>query len=196
MDSAPAPRVRVSLSTFDRALVIVGSALCAVGVGYGMRSSAAAAEKTAPAFLGGGAGPVARGGPGPKPPDPAAKSDEIEWSVINGYEYVEGLKNLPAAVRALDGKTVVLRGFLTPLYEFDDIHEFILVANHMSCCFGVPAGLSGQVQVKVAGERGLPNTSEPIEVRGTFRAVETMEQGYILSIYRIDDAKVRIVGYK
>lgn len=196
MDSAPAPRVRVSLSTFDRALVIVGSALCAVGVGYGMRSSAAAAEKTAPAFLGGGAGPVARGGPGPKPPDPAAKSDEIEWSVINGYEYVEGLKNLPAAVRALDGKTVVLRGFLTPLYEFDDIHEFVLVANHMSCCFGMPAGISGQVQVKMpADAKGLPNTSEPLRVEGTFRVVETKEQGYILSIFRIDDATVRIEGY-
>ena len=116
--------------------------------------------------------------------------------MINVYEYAEGLVGLPDAVKALDGKPVVLRGFLTPLYEFDDIHEFVLVANHMSCCFGVPAGISGQIQVKIAGDKGLPNTNEPIEVRGTFRAVETKEQGYILSIYRIDDAKVRIVGYR
>ena len=88
-----------------------------------------------------------------------------------------------------------LRGFLTPLYEFDDIHEFVLVPNHMSCCFGMPTGINGQVQVKLSSTRGLPNTNEPLEVKGTFHAVETKEQGYLLSIWRIDGATARIVGY-
>ncbi len=199
---AATDRVVVSLSPVDRAIVILGGVLCAVGIGWGMKSSVIAAERVAPRFLSGGADPVdppAVGAPVPSrasAPDPVSNQSELDWSVINVYDYVEGLKNLPDAVKALDGKPVVMRGFLTPLYEFDDIHEFVLVANHMSCCFGVPAGISGQVQVKVAGEKGLPNTNEPLEVRGTFRAVETKEQGYILSIYRIDDAKVRIVGYR
>jgi len=54
------------------------------------------------------------------------------------------------------------------LYEFDDIHTFVLVANHMSCCFGMPAGMTGQVYVaQKASERGLPNTNEPIERSAT-----------------------------
>ena len=196
-------RIVVSLSPVDRAIVILGGVLCAVGIGWGVKSSATAGERAAPTFLAGGAAPIAplpRVVPGAparaKAPQDVASQAELDWSVINVYEYVEGLKDLPDAVKAIDGKPVVIRGYLTPLYEFDDIHEFVLVANHMSCCFGVPAGISGQVQVKIASETGLPNTNEPIEVRGTFRAVETKEQGYILSIYRIDDAKVRIVGYK
>lgn len=198
-DMDNAGRLVVSLSPVDRAIVLLGGLVCAAGIGFGIQSSAAAADRAAATREAGPttAAPAGAGGAAkPKAAVEVAAQSELDWSVINTYDYVEGLKNLPAAVQALDGKPVVLRGFLTPLYEFDDIHEFVLVANHMSCCFGVPAGISGQVQVKLAGEKGLPNTNEPLEVRGTFRVVETKEQGYILSIYRIDDAKVRIVGYK
>jgi hypothetical protein len=66
----------------------------------------------------------------------------------------------------------------------------------MSCCFGIPSGINGQVYVKIAaGGRGLPNSNEPIEVKGTFHARERVEQGYVLSIFEIVDASGRIVGY-
>ena len=183
--------------TFDRLVVLVGTHLVALGIGLGIRSTAAGGEPAPAKFVPGGATPTSASGPASGPPAGALDDgDALDWSILTAYEYADGLANLPESVKALDGKPVVLRGFLTPLYEFDDIHEFILVANHMSCCFGMPAGISGQIQVKIAGERGLPNTNEPLEVRGTFRVVETKEQGYILSIFRVDDAKVRIVGYK
>ena len=89
----------------------------------------------------------------------------------------------------------MIGGFLLPLYEYDDIHEFFLVANHMSCCFGIPAGLNGQILVKVRGTRGLPNTNEPLRVTGTFQAREVKEAGFTLTIWTILEAEVRIVGY-
>lgn len=185
------------LSHMDKLVVLVGSLVCVLGLALGMKSSVTADDRGAGKL---GAGKLVAGRPAPVPAakasDEAPSADEVDWAVLNAYEYVEGLKTLPDEVRALEGKEIIIRGFLTPLYEFDDIHEFVLVANHMSCCFGMPAGISGQVQVKIAGAKGLPNTNEPLEVRGTFHAVETKEQGYILSIYRIDDAKVRIVGYR
>jgi hypothetical protein len=120
----------------------------------------------------------------------------VDWAVLTGYEYEPGLASLPDPIKALEGKAIVLRGFLLPIAEFDDIHEFCVVPNHMSCCFGMPAGINGQVQVTLRkNERGLPNTSEPIEVRGTFRAVETKDQGILLSIFRLDDATAKVVGY-
>lgn len=126
---------------------------------------------------------------------PPAK-DAVDWAVLTGYEYEPGLASLPDPIKALEGKAIVLRGFLLPIAEFDDIHEFCVVPNHMSCCFGMPAGINGQVQVTLRkNERGLPNTSEPIEVRGTFRAVETKDQGILLSIFRLDDATAKVVGY-
>ena len=122
-------------------------------------------------------------------------SREVDWATLTAYEYAPGLSALPDAVKALEGQVITMRGFLMPLYEYDDIREFVLVPNHMSCCFGMPIGINGQVLVKLDMSRGLPNTNEPLEVTGTFRASETKEQGYVLSIYRMDGAKARIVGY-
>ncbi len=188
----------------DRLFALVAVLLGTVALVVGVRSTSASGHPDAPApafgipYAAGAAvpgGPVLPGAPAPAP-KPAPGTDALDWAVLTAYDYKPGLLDLPDAVKSLDGKRVTMRGFLLPLYEFDDIHEFVLVANHMSCCFGMPAGISGQVQVKMpADAKGLPNTSEPLRVEGTFRVVETKEQGYILSIFRIDDATVRIEGY-
>jgi hypothetical protein len=120
---------------------------------------------------------------------------EVDWETLAAYDYKPHLADLPEAIRALDGKRVVLRGFLMPLLEWDDIHEFCVVQTHASCCFGVPAGLSGMVYAKIDSERGLPNTNEPIEVSGTFRVGEKSEEGYVLAIFSIEKATGRVVGY-
>lgn len=195
-------RTANSHSPIDRAAVFVGGVLCAIAIGWSVKASAVAGDGRAPRFAETGATPASelgrraaahgRSGAG----DATAELAALEWSVINSYDYAEGLTNLPDAVRALDGKAVVLRGFLNPLYEYEDIHEFTLVACGLGCCYGSVAGISGQVQVQIAGEHGLPRTNEPLEVRGTFHVRETKEQGCVLSIYQIDDATVRIVGYR
>jgi hypothetical protein len=189
----------------DRWLVVLGSLVAALVVGQGAwRTREAQADRPAPRPPAvtpsppapAGVGDVLRGfGPSAARVQVPPGSRELDWAVLTSYEYAPGLVGLPDPVKALEGQVVTMRGFLMPLYEFDDIHEFVLVPNHMSCCFGVPAGLNAQVQVKIDAKRGLPNTNEPLEVTGSFRAVETKEQGYVLSIYRIDGAKVRIVGY-
>jgi hypothetical protein len=120
----------------------------------------------------------------------------LRWERLKTYDYQPGLANLPEEIRALDGKTVTMAGFLLPLYEFEDIHEFALVGNHWSCCFGQPPTLNGVVTVKLAASApGLPNTAEPIRVVGTFRAKETKESGYVISIFEIEATKVSILRY-
>jgi hypothetical protein len=168
--------------------------VAAAGLAYG---AVVTAERPAPSAGGGTRGGAPRPAPRPAKPASSFASDatEIEWARLTGYEYEPGLERLPDSIRALHGTKVVLGGFLLPLYEYDDIKEFFLVASHMSCCFGIPAGLNGQVYVKVKGDRGLPNTSEPLRVTGTFHAREVKEAGFTLTIWSILDAEVRIVGY-
>ena len=86
-----------------------------------------------------------------------------EW--LRTYQYEPGLKIRPEDIRKRDGKTVVMIGFLMTVFEYDDIHEFHLVASHWSCCYGVPAGLDGAVRITLKkGEDGLPNTIKPLRV--------------------------------
>jgi hypothetical protein len=177
----------IGCTPMDSILVAVGSVLALGAVAFGGYRVLDVAGATVTA-----GSPAARSAAAPK----AASADALDWAVLTGYEYQPGLAGLPDAVKALEGTSVTLRGYLLPLVEFDDIHEFCVVPNHMSCCFGMPAGINGQVQVKLkASERGLPNTNEPLEVRGTLHVVETKDQGILLSIYRIDEATGRIVGY-
>jgi hypothetical protein len=174
----------------DRVLVLAASVAVALLVGFGVASEASdrAPARAAPR------GETRAAAPGAATPSTSAK-DLLDWSVLASYQYKPGMEGLPEAVKALEGKRVTMRGFLMPLSEYDDIHEFDLVASHMTCCFGVPAGLEGMVLVRIASARGLPNTNEPIEVTGTFHARETTEQGYVLSIFEIDEATGRVVGY-
>jgi len=172
----------------DRLFVLVATVVAALGLATAWvhAGNAADARPGAP-----GLGNVVFAGKAAAP-----SKDAVDWAVLNAYEYQPGLAGLPDPVKALESKAVVLRGFLLPIAEWDDIHEFCVVPNHMSCCFGMPTGINGQVHVTLRkGERGLPNTSEPIEVRGTFRAVETKDQGILLSIFRLDEASAKIIGY-
>jgi hypothetical protein len=117
----------------------------------------------------------------------------VNWKDLK-YEYEEGLANLPEPVRAIEGKTITIVGFMMPIYEWEDIHEFSLVASHWSCCFGVPPTLSGVVNVTLAeGQSGLMTTFEPLKVVGTFHAREVEEAGYLVSIYEIRDARVEVL---
>ena len=182
----------------ERFLVTLGTVATAAIVCLAITSSPArgggSPPAPPPAPVPGAAPDVATAPSAPGAPK-AVSGAEVDWATLTAYEYQAELKGLPDPVKALEGKTVTMRGFLMPLYEFDDIHEFVLVPNHMSCCFGMPAGINGQVQVKLSSARGLPNTNEPLEVKGTFHAVETKEQGYLLSIWRLDVATAKIVGY-
>ncbi|MHC5012291.1 MAG: DUF3299 domain-containing protein [Planctomycetota bacterium] len=128
--------------------------------------------------------------------EPFPGSEVVSWDALLAYEYQEGLAGMPEALLALEGKRVTMAGFLLTLYEFDDIKEFSLVASHWSCCFGVPPGLNGWIHVRLAeGQVGLPNTAEPIKVAGTFRLREDKEAGYVVSIFALDDAEARIIGW-
>lgn len=120
----------------------------------------------------------------------------LSWSTLKTYEYQDGLVGLPDALKALEGKKVTMAGFLLPLYEFDDIREFNLVASHWSCCFGVPPGINGWVQVTLSKQnRALENSTEPLQVTGTFRVREVKESGYVVAIYAIENAKAAVLGW-
>ena len=122
----------------------------------------------------------------------------LPWELLRTYEYRPGLEGMPEDIRGLDGKKVVMIGFLMTLFQYDDITDFHLVASHWSCCYGVPPGLDGAVRVKLAdGEPGLPNTIKPIRVIGTLtvREVKEPESEIVWAIYSIDDAQAVILDY-
>ncbi|MFM8979150.1 MAG: DUF3299 domain-containing protein [Planctomycetia bacterium] len=118
----------------------------------------------------------------------------LSWEVLRSFEYsaAVGLGGIPEALKAVDGQRVTMVGFLMPSYEWEDIKQFALVGSYWSCCFGMPAGLNGTVNVTLArGQKGLERSLEPLQVVGTFRAAEVREAGWLIAIYSLQDAEAR-----
>ena len=122
--------------------------------------------------------------------------EPVTWELLRTYEHQPEMAGLPESIKKLDGKRIVMIGFLMTVFEFSDIHEFHLVASHWSCCYGVPPGLESAVHVKLAdGEKGLENTMKPLRVIGTLRVGEMKESGIIYAIYRLEDAEAVVMDY-
>lgn len=93
----------------------------------------------------------------------------------------------PAWLKALDGKPVVIHGYMLP-YDLSQVtvNEFMLMANGNTCCFTPPQSIKEYVYVTIKGWRAYPTTDE-ITVRGTFSVGEQFDEaGYVTSIFRIN----------
>ncbi|MDA1194502.1 MAG: DUF3299 domain-containing protein [Planctomycetota bacterium] len=122
----------------------------------------------------------------------------LSWELLRTYEYRPEMDGLPDAIRKLDGQKVVMIGFLMTLFQYDDIKDFHLVANHWSCCYGVPPGLDGAVRVTLDPKHeGLPNTIKPIRVIGTLRVGEVKEQEseIVWAIYSLENAEAVVLDF-
>ena len=101
---------------------------------------------------------------------------------------------MPASIRVLHGKRVVLAGFLMPLYAMRNIREFALVGSHYTCCFAKPPGLGDQIIVKLArGARAQELTIKPLRVSGILKIVPQhlydSGKGPLISLFQIVEAQ-------
>lgn len=120
----------------------------------------------------------------------AADPVPVTLDFLGAWEFDENRQPpFPAAVQALDGRKVVLRGFMLPSIDFRDIREFHLVRSLWGCCFGAPPRLNEIVRVTLP--RGVDYTYDGLEVAGTLRVVYENEDGIALDLYRLEADALR-----
>ncbi len=130
---------------------------------------------------------------------PADGQVAVPWSTLKSADGVKAADALPTDLRALAGRTVVLAGFVMPLYEIADIREFLLVGSHYACCFGTPPGLGGMTMVKLAPSSApIQPTLAPLRIVGRF-AIRERRQGPgpdepLLLLFEIEDAEAGPLG--
>jgi hypothetical protein len=107
----------------------------------------------------------------PDPLDPSAKPD---------------LNQVPAPIKALNGKQVSIRGFMLPL-DLDNtgVGEFMLNGSLDMCYFGAPVRMNEWVLVRMAGTKKARFTHLPIVVSGKLEVGEQMKNGRVMSLYRM-----------
>ena len=97
---------------------------------------------------------------------------------------------IPAAVKAYNGQTVALKGFMLPLkVEQGKVTEMLLMRDQSMCCFGSVPKINEFVTVKMVGGGTKAVMDQAVTLYGKLRVGEFMENGYLLGIYQLDGEK-------
>lgn len=78
-------------------------------------------------------------------------------------------EGIPAAALALDGREVLLKGYMYPGDRPHGVVQFLLVRDQGDCCFGGNPTITDRVLVQLADQRGIDFTSRLVKIAGRFR---------------------------
>jgi len=100
---------------------------------------------------------------------------------------------VPQAALALDGRDVLLKGYMYPGKQQLGIAQFLLVRDQGDCCFGGNPKITDRVLVQLSDASGIAFTPRLVKIAGRF-AVRPMgfaagAEGGVL--YHLEDAQVR-----
>ncbi|MFM8219006.1 MAG: hypothetical protein ACKOJF_08775 [Planctomycetaceae bacterium] len=113
---------------------------------------------------------------------------------------VDCVEQMPAWLRALDGKPIRLRGYMKPGFLSEGITRFLLVRDTGLCCYGPKGKIYDLVQVTLAeGQSSNYIELTPFDVVGTFRIRldvldEEADDGtvnqLIIGLYHIENGRI------
>jgi len=99
---------------------------------------------------------------------------------------------IPERIRAANGKSVNVDGFMIPLeYNGKKVTKFILAMNQNTCCFGGNPQIHEFIIVDVSGP-GVPNEMDiPLRVRGVLQVGVQRSHGKLTGIYQLEAVSVK-----
>jgi hypothetical protein len=118
-------------------------------------------------------------------------TDDLLLPRTNNAPAITADAQIPAAVKALDQKRVALRGFMLPLkVEGGLVTELLVMKDQSMCCYGSTPKIHEWVSVKMTATGVKPVMDQIVTLYGTFHVGEQRENGYLISIYRMDGEKM------
>ncbi len=103
---------------------------------------------------------------------------------------------IPDTIKKLNKKRVAVSGFMVPIDMVDEgVKSFILTYSQMMCCFGQMPWYNEWVFVEMPeGEPAAYEMDVPITVMGQLEVGEEIEDGFVVSLYRMKGEKVTVSG--
>lgn len=120
----------------------------------------------------------------------------LPFDELASWPYEDGLKGMPKRIKDLDGKKVMMTGFMLPIDEVEKIKEFLLVQSLWSCCYGQPPDINGIVRVVMPKGKTTDYFFDPLKLVGTFKVEATMLDGYCVDIYQLHVESLEAIKLK
>ncbi len=127
----------------------------------------------------------------------------VSWKELGSFAYAPSVTprtkqkkpvHIPPAVTRLHGSPLRLSGYMMPVeMDGENVATFVLVRNQAMCCFGRTPEMNEWVMVRFRGGRSVAmNMDQPISVTGNFEVGEQIEEGSVISLYRMVADRVEI----
>lgn len=120
----------------------------------------------------------------------------LPFDELDSWPYEDGLKGMPKRIKELDGKKVLMTGFMLPIDEVQNIKEFLLVKSLWSCCYGQPPDIHGIVRVVMPKGKTTDYFFDPLKIVGTFKVEATVMDGYCVDIYQLHVESLEALRFK
>lgn len=117
---------------------------------------------------------------------------KVTFAELGSFRYEEGMR-LPDAVTALHGKKVAIAGYMMTLEEVENIREFLLVESLWSCCFGKPPEVHQVIVATAKPGKEVDYSPEAVLLLGQLGVGEEIEDGFVVSLYRVALDEMRIL---
>ena len=133
------------------------------------------------------------------PEDPYAIDFDMLVALEQDYEpKTEGKAEVPEWIKPLDGKHVVVTGFIGFPFIAPTSDECMVMLNQWDgCCIGVPPtpydAIEVQLDQPIDLSAGVPNYGT---IRGVFRTDPYLVNGWLIGLYVMDEARLENAGSK
>lgn len=98
---------------------------------------------------------------------------------------------IPGSIRALNGLSVAIKGFMLPIrIENGLARELLLMRDQSMCCFGVIPKLNEWVSVRMRTQGVKPVLDQPVTLYGKLHVGETIEHGTVASLYALEGERL------
>lgn len=107
--------------------------------------------------------------------------------------FISPIDQIPGPIKEVDGKEVIIVGFMVPIEinRKGKVRSFALTVNQAFCCYGVPPAMNEWVMVEMADDLVADFVLDlPVAAYGTLHVGEEIDDGYVLSVYRMTSTEV------
>lgn len=117
----------------------------------------------------------------------------VTYKELREYRFSRRQRSpIPPKLQALNGEKIDIAGYMIPLNEAKDVTEFMLIQYpFFGCCYSMPPEPNETVLVRLPKGKATEFINEPIRVTGIFKIDDTVTDGFVVSLYKIDGASVR-----
>lgn len=123
-------------------------------------------------------------------PEDSSEPMNLKFDVLTSWVYDEKNPAIPGNVKSLDGKEIEITGFMLPVNETQNITRFVLVNSLWGCCFGQAPAVNHVIVVTMKPGKVVDFYPDPVKVRGRFFVGETREEGFLVSVFRMEGKQV------